>query len=68
LGLGADVVDALEQDKPIIPVFVSGAKTPAESDLPDDVSPIVFPHGVKLRPDPDFNNDVERLIRGIEQS
>lgn len=64
----AEVSTALAQGKPVIPVFVAGANMPQGSDLPDDMQDITFRNGVKVRPDPDFAHDVERLIRGIEQA
>jgi hypothetical protein len=63
-----EVATSLQQGKPVIPVFVAGAKMPPESQLPDDIKEITFRNGVKVRPDPDFSHDVERLIRGIEQA
>ena len=64
----AEVAAALTQRKPVIPVFVSGATMPKVTELPEDVGDLTFRNGVQVRPDPDFTNDVERLIRGIEQA
>ena len=63
-----EVSTALEQGKPVIPVFVSNATMPFESELPDDIRDITYRNGINVRPDPDFTHDVERLIRGIEQT
>lgn len=63
-----EVAAALQQSKPVIPVFVSNAKMPAESQLPDNIKAIAYRNGVKVRPDPDFAHDVDRLIKGIEQA
>ena len=63
-----EVAAALQQDKPVIPVLVANATMPSESELPDDIAPFAYRNGVKVRPDPDFVHDMERLIRGIEQA
>jgi hypothetical protein len=62
-----EVAAALNQKKPVIPILVSGAKMPIEADLPDEIKSFSYRNGVKVRPDPDFDHDVERLIKGIEQ-
>ena len=64
----AEVSTALRQRKPVIPVLVANATMPMEAELPDDIKDITYRNGVRIRPDPDFGNDVERLIRGIEQT
>jgi len=63
-----EVSAALRQGKPVIPVFVANAKMPMDSELPDDIKDLTYRNGVHVRPDPDFANDVERLIRGIERA
>ena len=39
---------------------------PNEDELPDDIKDIVFKNGITIRPDPDFNHDVDRLVTGID--
>ena len=63
-----EVSCALKQDKPVIPVFVAGAKMPDESELPGDIQGLTYRNGLQVRPDPDFSVDVQRLIKGIEQA
>jgi len=63
-----EVAAALQQDKPVIPVLVSNAKMPSESDLPGDIKGFAYRNGVNVRPDPDFTHDIERLIKGIDQA
>lgn len=63
-----EVAAALQQGKPVIPVLVSNAEMPSESELPDDIKAFAYRNGLRVRPDPDFAHDVERLIKGIEQA
>lgn len=63
-----EVACALQQDKPVIPVFVSKGKMPMDSELPEDVRALTSRNGLDIRPDPDFDHCIRRLIRGIEQA
>jgi hypothetical protein len=38
---------------------------PAADMLPEEVQEFAYRNAVAIRPDPDFGNDIERLIRGI---
>ncbi len=60
-----EIAFALQQDTPLIPVLVSGASIPAEQELPEDIKPLIYRNAVQVRPDPDFHNDVDRLLKGI---
>jgi len=57
---------ALERDIPVIPVLVQGAQLPYEQGLPNALKLLLFRNGISVRSDPDFHQDVDRLIRGIE--
>jgi hypothetical protein len=65
--LRLEIETALKRDIPVIPVFVQGVGMPFGKDLPPSLRPLTFRNGIPLRPDPDFNRDVVRLIHGIEQ-
>jgi hypothetical protein len=52
----------------IIPLLVAGAKMPKKAELPDDLGFLLERSGLEIRPDPDFNNDMNRLIRDISLS
>jgi hypothetical protein len=65
--LRIEVESALERDIPVIPVLVQGASVPAEADLPESLRPLAYRNAQQVRPDPDFNNDIDRLLRGLEQ-
>ena len=60
-----EVAAALKRNIPIIPLLVSGGNVPAEQELPYDIKDLSYRNGVPIRPDPDFNNDIDRLISGI---
>lgn len=62
-----EVETALRSKIPVIPILVSNAKMPQAKDLPPSLRGLVMRHGLAVRPDPDFNTDIERLLAGIEQ-
>jgi len=51
----------------IIPILVRGAKVPQETELPDDIKDLSYRNGLSIRPDPDFHQDMDRLIKRIVQ-
>jgi hypothetical protein len=59
---------ALELGKPVIPVTVSGAPMVAAADLPPSLQALPFQNGLPVRPDPDFHNDMTRLIAALERT
>jgi ribosomal protein L7/L12 len=52
----------------VIPVLVDNTVMPDAETLPESLRPIAFYNAITVRDDPDFNNDVTRLIRHIEMS
>jgi hypothetical protein len=62
-----EIEQALELKKKVIPVCVTHAQMPAEVDLPASIKELAFRNGVQVRPDPDFNNDISRLITALEK-
>jgi hypothetical protein len=65
--VGMELSVALKRKVPVIPVLVSGGTLPAEADLPRNIADLVYRNAIKVRPDPDFHNDVNRLIAGIRE-
>jgi hypothetical protein len=61
-----EIEAALSRDIPVIPLLVGGARMPEESDLATSLGQLAYRQGVPTRPDPDFNNDIGRVIAGIE--
>jgi len=64
--LRLEIEAALERSIPIIPVLVDGVTMPSEEELPPSLARLAYRNGIEVRPDPDFHNDAERLLRGIE--
>ena len=61
-----EIEAALRRNIPIVPVLVQGATIPGSEDLPETLQSLVYRNGIPVRPDPDFHQDMDRLIRGIE--
>ena len=57
---------ALKRDIPVVPVLVQGSTMPSLEDLPEVLQSLVYRNGIPVRPDPDFHQDMDRLIKGIE--
>lgn len=64
--LRVEIELALKRDILVIPVLVRGASMPDEESLPQSLHSLAYRNGIPVRPDPDFNIDLDRLIRGIE--
>jgi hypothetical protein len=61
-----EVETALRSNIPVIPVLVSNARMPHANELPASLKSLTSRNGMAVRPDPDFNNDIQRLFSGIE--
>jgi hypothetical protein len=61
-----EIESALERSIVVIPVLVQGASMPTESDLPRSLHALTYRNAIAVRPDPDFHQDVARLIKSIE--
>jgi hypothetical protein len=62
-----EIEAALERDILVIPLLVRGARMPTEDQLPPSLQKLVYKNGMPVRPDPDFHNDMDRLISAIDQ-
>jgi hypothetical protein len=60
-----EIESALRRRIPVVPVLVGNAPIPRDSELPTGLRELPFLQGIPVRPDPDFHNDVDRLIAGI---
>ena len=61
-----EVEAALQRNIPVVPVLVQGASVPGEEELPETLRSLAYRNGIAVRPDPDFHQDMDRLIKGIE--
>ncbi|MEO8611126.1 MAG: toll/interleukin-1 receptor domain-containing protein [Chloroflexota bacterium] len=52
----------------IIPVLVQNASMPPESKLPATLRELAFKNAISVRDDPDFDNDMARLIQSLRGS
>ncbi len=51
----------------VIPVLVSGAAIPPESELPASLRELAYRNALSVRDDPDFRGDMNRLIEAIRK-
>jgi formylglycine-generating enzyme required for sulfatase activity len=58
----------LGKDILVIPVLVMNAGMPSAEELPPSLCELHYRNAVSIRPDPDFDNDIEKLIAGIQGS
>ncbi|MBI5964080.1 MAG: SUMF1/EgtB/PvdO family nonheme iron enzyme [Chloroflexi bacterium] len=56
----------LENSMMVIPILVMNAAMPSADELPESLSRLVFQNARTLRNYPDFENDIERLIKDIK--
>ena len=54
-----------KQNCRVVPVLLGNTMMPRPEELPDTLSRLPFLNAVTIRDDPDFNRDVERLIRWL---
>ena len=62
----AEIVTALEQEVPVIPVLVQGATMPLESELPNDLRPLVQRNAIDLS-GAAWRAGIERLIEELDR-
>ena len=61
-----EVESVLRSGTPIIPLFVDGTSMPSEASLPSALSEFVYRQGIKVRSDPDFHRDIDRLVSALD--
>lgn len=57
-----EIETALELGKKVVPVLLSPAQMPTEDQLPESIRLLAEINGITLRPDPDFDIDMKRLM------
>jgi formylglycine-generating enzyme required for sulfatase activity len=61
-----EIESALARGIPVIPLLVGRANMPGQQELPEVLRQLAFRNAAEVRSGRDFNDHVERLIRGIE--
>lgn len=62
-----EIESALQRDIPVIPLLIDEVDIPDESLLPEPLKSLQYRNGMPIRPDPDFHNDIRRLIEDIKR-
>lgn len=62
-----EIEAALKRKIRVIPVLVQEAGLPAEESLPSSLKALAYRQSTRVRSDPDFHRDVDRLIDGLER-
>jgi hypothetical protein len=62
----AEIEAALLREIPVIPLLIRDALIPAKEHMPPSLEKLTAMNGLKVRPDPDFQHDMERLSKAIE--
>jgi hypothetical protein len=63
-----EIESALQRDIPVIPLLVDHAPMPGVEQLPEGLKKLSFLNGIEVRPDPDFQNDMVRLISSCDET
>lgn len=51
----------------VVPTLMMNAPMPSPQDIPESLLQLTFQNAISIRNDPDFNHDIERLIRDIRR-
>jgi len=62
-----EVEGALRRDIPVIPVLVGGARMPKPAELPESVRPFAYRNAANVDSGLNFQNDLDRLIRSLDE-
>ena len=62
-----EIAAALSRQIPVIPVLVEHSSIPKADDLPEPLKELAFRNGIPVRPDPDFDNDIDRLCTQLAE-
>jgi hypothetical protein len=62
-----EVEAVLRRNISVIPIYLQDVNGLDERQLPLSLHPLVYRNAIPVRPDPDFRNDMDRLILGIER-
>lgn len=62
-----EVETALNREIPLVPVFLDGMDVPAGEMFPDTIRNLIARNAIFVRPPPDFNHDVDKLVQSIRR-
>jgi len=62
-----EIETALQLERLIIPILVSHATLPRSDELPELLRDLPIRNALQMRPDPDFHNDIAKLIRALQK-
>lgn len=62
-----EIETALQGGLTVIPLLTEQARVPKPSDLPQSIVPLTYRNAAVLRPDPEFNGDIARLIQSLRR-
>ena len=63
-----EIETAIQRDIRIIPLIADDRRPPGAQDLPQSLHPLIYRNGMRMRPDPDFRQDMKRLTDAIRKS
>src|SRR4051812_45724400 len=61
-----EIETALQRRIAVVPILIDGASMPPTDVLPASLGELTFQQGTTIRPDPDFHNDMDRIIHALE--
>jgi peptidoglycan hydrolase-like protein with peptidoglycan-binding domain len=61
----AEIREALAQGKFVLPVTTDGVELPKAASLPPDIKQLAYRNAARLRADPDFPQDAERIVETL---
>lgn len=60
-----EIETALKHGKRVIPVLIGDTQMPPAEALPEPIRHLAYRNATRVRPDPDFHNDMKRLIQAL---
>lgn len=62
-----EIETALNRNVRVIPLLLDGVQMPAERDLPKTLQPLAYRNAARVRNDPDFRHDMDRILGVIQR-
>ena len=61
-----EIEAALRRNISVVPLFVQDVTGLSDQDLPGELRALAYRNGTRIRHDPDFHTDMDRLLRGLQ--